>query len=267
MNQIRTLYLSGQSAKATELRNMLFKENDFDSYSNIELETRNLFEKSSYHEFVELMESINHKSVNSLVMEWRIKSVVSIFDSLSSPRKDETTIQTIRDLLGFRYWIRCERFSEFPSKMISLISLILKTVGTQYSLNYIRLVNSADHPYQKVSLHFNIDEISIEVLVMNHMFQSAFNRTLYPMWEGHTKGRFDVTDIPFPFKKGDEDYLWGVVCKALHDESLILPFLDYSCQCGESCLFRQQFREVDFDDIRERVEQIAIKYGGDFVFR
>jgi hypothetical protein len=246
---------------------MLFKENDFDSYSKIELESRNLFDRSSYHEFVELMESIDNESPNSFVMEWRIKSEVSIFESLNSPRKDETTIQTIRDLLGFRYWIRCERFSEYPSKMISLISQILKTVGYQYNLNYIRLFNSADHPYQLVSLHFEIDKISIEILVMNHMFRSAFNRTLYPMWEGHMKGRFDVTDIPFPFNKGDEKYLWGVVCNALHDDSGILPFLDYSCRCGENCLYRQQFLEVDFDDIRERVEEIAIKYGGDFVFR
>ena len=161
--------------------------------------------KSSYFEFVELLKSVDGEYSGTLMTEWRIKSVASIFESLKSPRKDETNIQAIRDLLGFRYWIKCKRFSEFPVRMISLISLILSTVGTLYDLKYIRLFNSADHPYQMVSLHFKIGGISIEVLVMNLMFQSAFSRTIYPMWEGHTKGRFDTTDIPFPFKESEKE--------------------------------------------------------------
>ena len=266
LDTVRALYLAGKSAEATDIRNSLFREKHPKSYSDTEQKVINLLQKSSYAEFTELLESIDEDITESIIFESRIKSIASIFESQNSLRGDEATIETIRDLLGFRYWIECERFSDFPEMMVSLITQILSKVGTKYELKYIRLFDSSDHPYQMASLHFKVDEILAEVIIMNLMFQSAFSRTLYPMWEGHTKERFDTTDIPFPFKEGEIDYLWGVVCHALINESAILPFPNYSCACEGHCIFRKQFQEIDLEDIRTRVERISTEYGGGFVF-
>lgn len=265
MNTVRDLFLSGKSFEATEIRNSLFRENEPELYSKIEMERSKLFQNSEYVNIVDSLNSVVNDSDFRLSTEWRIKSPASILDSLNSPRENETTIDAIRDLLGYRFWIDCRNFSEFPERMLSLTSLILAKVGEICNLDYIRLSDSTDHPYQRVSLHYKIESIPIEILVMNQMFQSAFNRTLYPMWEGHTKGRFDVTDIPFPFGENERDYLWGIVCHALHNQSATLPF-DSLCECKDNCKFRMQFQDVDFDDIRERMEMMATQYGGDFVF-
>mgnify|MGYP001458076799 CR=1 FL=1 len=258
MQSIRDLFLNGRLNEATNLRNSLLRQKNPEIYSKIQSKRDKLFEQSNHHNFIELLNSVKDDISFEVTTEWRIKSVASILDSLNSKDSNEESIDRIRDLLGYRFWINCNNFSEFPERMITITSLILTNIQDFYEIDYIRLSDFTDHPYQRLAIHLRIDRVHVEILVMNKMFQSTFNRTIYPMWEGHTKGRFDTTNIPFPFSESEIDDLWGIICHALQNESSILPFSNPICGCNGTCVYRKQFDEFDMQKICERVERVKV---------
>ena len=266
MHSIRDLFLNGRLSEATTLRNSLLRQKNPEIYSEIQSKRDKLFQNSNHHYLIELLNSVKDDTSFEVTTEWRIKSVASILDSLNSKDTNEESIDRIRDLFGYRFWINCKNFSEFPERMILVTSLILLKIQDIFQIDYIRITDFNDHPYQKLAIHLKIDRVHVEILIMNQMFQSTFNRTIYPMWEGHTKRRFDTTNIPFPFSESEKDDLWDIICYALQNESSILPFSNPKCGCNGTCEYRKQFDEFDIKEISERVRKISIENGGDFVF-
>ena len=263
---IRNMYLSGDSKGATELRDKLFKREHPEKHEEILRDVRHLLEKSIFLELIAELESIAETESFRTETEWRIKSVPSISDSINSGDSKESTIRNLKDLVGFRYWIDCETFDEFPSRMLSLIESLISESSFLNELESFRMIEMDDHPHQKVSIYFRVQDVNVEVQVKNLLLKSAYSRTLYPMWQGHVKNRFDHGDIPFCFDKERRTELWNIVCIARLNNMIQLPFNSENCGCSSKCTLRNQGKLIDSENVKDSIKVISNRIGRDVIF-
>jgi hypothetical protein len=235
-------------------------------FYEIESEVSHLLRNSSYRNLIAELRLIVKNNSVLYESESRIKSIPSIFDSIYCGDQDENSVGTVRDLVGFRFWINCNTIDEFPDKMLTLIESIMEQTSFVESLQCIRMIEMNDHPHQKISLYFLIQEVNVEVQVKNLMLKSAYDRTIYPMWQGNQKNRFESSGIPSLFGTEDRTKLWNIICRAVIDESIQLPIITGTCACIGKCKLRNQASLINANDVKSRVIELSEKYGGRVLF-
>jgi len=258
---IRELYLNGDSGKAAELRNEQFC-NMFPIISNeISQEIHNLLIKSRFQILLNELEQLKTSLPFNLESESRIKSVASIHDSLDIGHCEELNVDQVKDLVGYRYWIECENFGDYPRKMMTLVSSLLTSTKFLPELDCIRMIDMDDNPHQKTTFLFRIDKVYVEVQIKNLLFKSSLSRTIYPMWESHIKNRLSKQSIPFFFDKNQREKLWNIVCIAKSDQSIHFPFNFDQCHCPNECEMRAEANNIDAHFIHQSMGKIANHYG------
>lgn len=235
-------------------------------FRQINDELEELLVTNPLSDLIEDLAEIGENVGFDLSFEWRIKSVASISDSMSAADSCEKSISSVRDLVGLRFWIGCESLRDYPPKMLSLLRSITSQSRHRHLISHLRMIRMDDHPHQKVTVYFRINNVNAEVQIKNGFVRSAISRTVYPMWQSHVKKRFESEGIPFYFDDKSRTQLWNLVCNARENEQLMFPIESASCSCGKVCRMRLDSASIDVEAIESEFEHIARSIGRDVIF-